>query len=1045
MSLFVLDNMIIDESGGDSHENKRVKITTACDACRRRKVKCDGASPCTNCQRYQCSFSDASSKRPRGPPKGFVALIEDRLHTIESLLVNLVNKDDLSALTKRERLDSTSAESSSAFQQCQNSNDFKDPQYTTLARQNHLIIPSTPPSDSQISDASRNHLPGYTDELTIVDEEILLNNLVDPNLSNSLQNKSMSFLMLDDTDGPSDYVEPALPTTIVDLKQIPEEISRHLFEKYFNNFHPYFPIVNRVQFFRSYNNVNVQDQPSKLLVETICTIGAMYPPTKKQNEEYSSQFFYERAKNLLDRFIDVPRLSTIQALVLLCLVHQGKPSSYRSQTYSSTAINMAQSIGLNRKNGAAYKGDKNRQTKKLIWWGCFILDRLTSLMTGDPLIINDKMCDIELPSLDDLEFNDDTDFSSDNEESSHNFQQGEASQRQGSRSTSPTYNSIHTQQINTFINYIRLTKLIGQILEHLQTSSCEGLQASWNHHSIINVFESSLTDWLRELPSYLNYAPSTQLSGQIASLHMYHQTLYLLLYYPYIAEYSDKKDRKIRTTKTFTKSMNICSSAASIITNLGVESLNNVQTCITFPAMFYCLGKAAKVHSKNILSPQRALAIDSYRNIVKTIRICQFYKQNNIMKELAQKTFNSLENILKKYQDKFSHEEIFGVTPSGQIVNPDGLDLIISSFGLNANNIASSPNSSSIGIIKMNPTMSNQTYSNPMKSVQSILSLQTSSSNDNISLQKSQQSNAKFDFLHQTNNSDESQSLFVDTFDTQMIPTNSLSSNDIATTSANEPFWVMSASQSANLHSSINSSLVDGEFDTHSTFDHMTITDSPVSPPTNYFSSQSRRAQSLPSPSSPVKYYMPNGYKSSLTSNSRPNQMSLDSIEQETHTSPNSSPTSQHSQRYVSQNTNKDNENQNDSFSSENNNSFVMSERDESSMYDDDNSRMRFYNNSSTAKNETNYQEVFNKIPTTASPSQSDRRRSPPSSSSGLKKKANSYTEPAIHVLSKRHKYCGATIPSTSICIGYDGIDNDYQFEPNVVEIGGFGFENNGI
>ncbi len=51
MSLFVLDNMIVDESSGDSHENKRVKITTACDTCRRRKVKCDGTSPCTNCQR----------------------------------------------------------------------------------------------------------------------------------------------------------------------------------------------------------------------------------------------------------------------------------------------------------------------------------------------------------------------------------------------------------------------------------------------------------------------------------------------------------------------------------------------------------------------------------------------------------------------------------------------------------------------------------------------------------------------------------------------------------------------------------------------------------------------------------------------------------------------------------------------------------------------------------------------------------------------------------------------------------------------------------
>lgn len=51
MSLIILDDMIVDDSSCDSQENKRVKITTACDTCRRRKVKCDGESPCANCQR----------------------------------------------------------------------------------------------------------------------------------------------------------------------------------------------------------------------------------------------------------------------------------------------------------------------------------------------------------------------------------------------------------------------------------------------------------------------------------------------------------------------------------------------------------------------------------------------------------------------------------------------------------------------------------------------------------------------------------------------------------------------------------------------------------------------------------------------------------------------------------------------------------------------------------------------------------------------------------------------------------------------------------
>ncbi|CAG8820152.1 24548_t:CDS:2, partial [Dentiscutata erythropus] len=153
MSLFILDDMIVDESS-ESHENKRVKITTACDTCRRRKVKCDGASPCANCSRggYQCTFSDASTKRPRGPPKGFVALIEDRLHTIESLLVNLVNKDNINENNKeikREReqiIDETTTTTTNTRQRFST---FKIRHYSpttpTNSQPHHLFIPSTPP------------------------------------------------------------------------------------------------------------------------------------------------------------------------------------------------------------------------------------------------------------------------------------------------------------------------------------------------------------------------------------------------------------------------------------------------------------------------------------------------------------------------------------------------------------------------------------------------------------------------------------------------------------------------------------------------------------------------------------------------------------------------------------------------------------------------------------------------------------------------------------------------------------------------------------
>ncbi|GBB92166.1 hypothetical protein RclHR1_19760001 [Rhizophagus clarus] len=921
--------MIVDDSNCDSQENKRVKITTACDTCRRRKVKCDGESPCANCQRgnYQCTFSDASAKRPRGPPKGFVALIEDRLHTIESLLVNLVNKDNI-------------------------------PDISTLSK-----------DVKRFSDISQS-CPGYTDELTNDDDEILLNNLIHTNASNTLQSNTLSFLMLENPDnGLPDYVEPPLPNLPVNLKQVPEEISTSLFEKYFNNIHPYLPIINHGHFYRLLKNANDENQPSKLLIEAIYAVGAMFSPTVKQNSEYSSQFFYERARSLLDYFIDVPRLSTIQALILLFMVDQGKPSSYRSQTYSSIAIKMAQTIELNRKNGAAYQGAKDRQTKKLVWWGCFVLDRLNSLNTGDPLLINDKMCDIDLPSPDDMDLDD------------INFQNNEGS----SSSTSFSHNSTYKQQINMFISFIRITKLTGQILEHLQTISCSGIQASWNHHATIDIFESLLSEWLRDLPPYLNYIPSPQnlpLPGHIACLHMQHQTLYLLLHYPYVAEYDKLRrgDRNFRTSRTFVNSMNICNSAANKITNIGVEALN-VNTCISFPAMFYCLCKAVKVHSINITSLQRGLAINSYKNVIKTVKICQFYRQNNIMKELVQKTISLLENILIKHQDKFSHEEIFGITPSGEIVNPDGLDLTLSSFGLNNLNINSLPH------IKITSESCSVDNGNNMKSANSVSSIVPQKRSEPPSNQIQQSSS----FIQGDNGANQqfditsAESLYTDSF-AQIQPP-----QIIQTTSANGQLWDL--------------------FNDNSSY--MTSTSSANQTHTNYL--QSQRTQSLPNPTSSQMSL--NTFKSqSLSSHSRSIQ-SLKPISQEMFTSsPSSSPISPTLQQSQS---------------------------------------------SSTTPIETNFDRIFNNIPTTTPTSSRSRSRtsSPFSSSSSSSSSSFSEKEKEINSLNyfdnpndessinllEKIRVTSPTDIDTSI------YDTDYdQFESNnnvaMIDIGSFrSFEEYGI
>ncbi|KAK3381637.1 hypothetical protein B0H63DRAFT_210824 [Podospora didyma] len=70
---------------------KRTKVSRACDECRRKKIKCDAQSeatevPCSNCRRSnaQCLFSRVPQKR--GPSKGYIKELADRINTIEGQL-----------------------------------------------------------------------------------------------------------------------------------------------------------------------------------------------------------------------------------------------------------------------------------------------------------------------------------------------------------------------------------------------------------------------------------------------------------------------------------------------------------------------------------------------------------------------------------------------------------------------------------------------------------------------------------------------------------------------------------------------------------------------------------------------------------------------------------------------------------------------------------------------------------------------------------------------------------------------------------------------
>ncbi|RHZ61233.1 hypothetical protein Glove_349g70 [Diversispora epigaea] len=66
--------------------NNRTKVTVACQACQKKKVKCTGIAPCGNCMRtgHRCEFTGTAKKR--GPRNGTVEVIKSPARRIENVL-----------------------------------------------------------------------------------------------------------------------------------------------------------------------------------------------------------------------------------------------------------------------------------------------------------------------------------------------------------------------------------------------------------------------------------------------------------------------------------------------------------------------------------------------------------------------------------------------------------------------------------------------------------------------------------------------------------------------------------------------------------------------------------------------------------------------------------------------------------------------------------------------------------------------------------------------------------------------------------------------
>ncbi|KAI8837837.1 hypothetical protein BC829DRAFT_404920 [Chytridium lagenaria] len=331
------DNHTDNDGGGQSDgSGRRKRISLACDDCKRRKYKCDGARPsCGACTKSHltCRYTprpenkNPAPPKPKGPRALHAAFLRERIKQLESRAASL--NIDLSQLYGNSRMGYEDDEESD------DEGDFNGSAY------HHSSLPS-PDHLKDGTNITTNGLPvakprtkkkyGTRPTGSASEHSAPIENPLSCPCEDCFT-KAVSEGSVNAHDVQHDFV--------------PKEALKELVELWFVcHYHvDPLPMFHRTTFVRSLSG---PDPPSELLMHALYATAAQYsahPAIAKlkgidENYSLSDTFsvgepFYAKARSLIMHYIETPSLSTVQALILISVSLHSRDSQL---TTISTAL-----------------------------------------------------------------------------------------------------------------------------------------------------------------------------------------------------------------------------------------------------------------------------------------------------------------------------------------------------------------------------------------------------------------------------------------------------------------------------------------------------------------------------------------------------------------------------------------------------------------------------------------------------------------------------------------------------------------------------------
>ncbi|KAG0237791.1 hypothetical protein BGW42_008412 [Actinomortierella wolfii] len=634
---------------------KRIRIATACISCRQKKIRCDGQQPCAHCERVKTTCTYPVASKPAN--QEYVETLENRLRSVESHLQGLLARGwgktpGLGVENDVHELSDDNTDMSSPYTPVtppQDSTPTIYPKHSgSVVRQNNLVKHHLSGASNASSRSRRHSNASYDNSIDSGSE------------SSGAADDSMDilgFLMGDlkiDRDGAAQYIPkvqdtqersysdartynidtPPSPGSIKAAHANPDWENREvprtytlpkailppraisaLLDIYFNSVHTFLPVLHKPSFMTLCENGGFCVPP--FLLMCICAVAARHATEAESNEipelaNLPHHTLYDHARALLDTYIDVPRLSTVQGLLLLAFYQtkEKRPGHFfRTRMYLNLATRMAIDMGYPRalrklkdsplsRNGTGQStiskvGDappKDTPEKRAIlhlerrlaWLGCFFLDGLSSSIMGQEYCVQSATLDT----------------------------------RQLIKEANLLIDTVQGATLVFWYHHLELISICRRVCEFYRSVHKSHHLGGIQTNPVLLELNTAQENWLSSLPAHLVLVENTLPSYYTLYLHRFYYSHRLLLYRPLL---SSKQLRG--NTDDPTSALSISSQAACKLTLIGETIFQNYSWPWPGCGLFaYHMLQAIEVHLFLMVTQTSAEAQQFYHRTLELLK-----------------------------------------------------------------------------------------------------------------------------------------------------------------------------------------------------------------------------------------------------------------------------------------------------------------------------------------------------------------------------------------------------------------------------------------